>query len=69
MSRNNRKRCVDMSLAELEAIDRAENALRGREEAFSHGEPVAILLYWYRHPPSDDELLIIVRNMLERSCR
>jgi hypothetical protein len=61
-----RKRFSEMSVAELEAIDNSDRYLRGRADAFDHGNPETVLDYWHRETPDDTELRAIVKNILER---
>lgn len=65
MSRG-RKRFSEMSVAELEAYEQSERAVRGRQDAFDHGNTETILEYWDRSAPTYDELLTIVRNLLTK---
>lgn len=66
MSRSNRKRFADMTLAELEAYDQTDSYQRGRADAFDHGEPSTVLEYWGREEPNDAELRLIVKNILQK---
>lgn len=61
-----RKRYSEMSLEELMAEDARTSYEHGRADAFDHGKPETVLRYWEQQEPSDDELRIIVKNLLER---
>lgn len=50
---------------ELMEQDRHDNAVRTRQEAFASGKASEVLTQWDNEQPSYEELLVIVRNMLQ----
>jgi hypothetical protein len=61
-----RKRFVEMTVEELTAIDNSQRYIIGRSDAFDHGKPETILEYWEREEPSNNELVSIIKNILNR---
>jgi hypothetical protein len=57
-----------MSSEELVAWEEGSNAALARQEAFASGNASAILDRWYDSPPSYEELLTIVRGLLEQKA-
>lgn len=62
----NRKRFSEMTMKELQEYEDTQSYHRGRSDAFGHGNPETIKEYWDRSAPTHDELLLIVRNILNR---
>lgn len=61
-----RKRFSEMTLEELQALEQSENYIRGRRDAFDHGNPDTVLEYWNHEEPTDEELRVILKNILYR---
>lgn len=64
-----RKRFREMTATELDAFDASDRYRRGREDAFDHGNPDTVLEYWERAEPTDAELRVIIKNVLQRLMR
>lgn len=65
-SRREAQERANMTMEQLEALDQQDNARHSRYDAFTSGDASEVLEQWDTDPPSYEELLAIVRNMLVR---
>lgn len=67
-SRREAQERANMTMEQLEAIEQQDNARHARYYAFDSGDAHEMLAHWADTPPSYEELLVIVKNMLTKQA-